>query len=279
MGSLLLKYLVDKTCNFKLEDTITKVILGHSHTECDLDDSLIPNVKNLSQGGEAYFYTYQKAKKLLAENKNIKTLYISFSNNQISKEMDRWTFDDIHINNGFPKYSSQIKGKDYRFLLNKNLMEVLKAENKAVLYNGKALFSRRDIVNSDWGGYLKIKQAKVDSLIKTDLIQKTKRLKWGDISMTNIIYLQKIINLCDAQKVKPVLIRMPLYPDYFKSLDETTYQTVRKKYFRDVEFHDFHDFPLDISEYRDYHHLNYKGAPKFSLYFNNYIKNHDRISE
>lgn len=62
IASFTLKYFVDKYSNFKLKDSSNAVILGHSHTECDLDDSLIPHVKNLSQGGEAYFYTYRKLK-------------------------------------------------------------------------------------------------------------------------------------------------------------------------------------------------------------------------
>ena len=271
--------MVKTVCNFKLEDTVGALILGHSQTECGLDDSLIPNVKNLSQGGEAYFYTYQKAKKLLGENRNIKILYISFSNNQLSAEMDRWTFDDIHIDNAFPKYSAQIDSEDYRFLVSKNLKAVFKAENRALWYNGKALFTHRDIVNNDWGGYLRVEEAKVDSLRKGESAKQRPIPQRMEISVVNIKYLQKIIELCDSKHVKPVLIRMPLYPDYFKSLDEITFQTVRKQHFQGVEFHDFHDYPLQVSDYRDYHHLNFKGAQKFSVYFNNYFRNHHKIHE
>ena len=62
--------------SFVLPDTVDKIVLGHSHPECALNDSLVPGLANFSNSGEAYFYAYYKLKKILDQNKNIKTVFI-----------------------------------------------------------------------------------------------------------------------------------------------------------------------------------------------------------
>jgi hypothetical protein len=45
---------IDSKNIFKLTNNINYLILGHSHPECDFNDSLIDNTKNLAQSGELY---------------------------------------------------------------------------------------------------------------------------------------------------------------------------------------------------------------------------------
>ena len=44
--------------------------------------------------------------------------------------------------------------------------------------------------------------------------------------------------------------------------------TIKNEKFENIEFLDFNDFPLKNNEFGDFGHLNYKGAEKFSLWFN-----------
>jgi len=42
--------------------------------------------------------------------------------------------------------------------------------------------------------------------------------------------------------------------------------------FKDVDFLDFNNFPLNNEEFGDFEHLNYKGAKRFSLWFNELLE-------
>ena len=53
---------LDNAANFKIGTTSKYLILGHSHPQTAFNDSLIPDFLNKAQSGEAYFYTYLKAK-------------------------------------------------------------------------------------------------------------------------------------------------------------------------------------------------------------------------
>lgn len=259
---------------FVLPKNITTLILGHSQPECALNDSLIANAKNMAQGGEAYFYTYQKIKKLAAANPQIKTIYLSFSNNQIEPRMDEWTYDDEHIGNYFPKYAGQMDAEDYTLLLQHNYKAVLSGELKALKNNisfvmkGKTNF----LENNNWGGYLHLKRNKLDSIIKVNYIETIKKEFSPTVSTINVNYLEKIVEFCQQENIKLIFYRTPVHPILFNEYDEQKFQNLRIQKFAQIPFLDFHDFKLTNDEMGDFDHLNYKGARKFSVYFDEFIK-------
>ena len=83
--------------NFKIKESSRILIVGHSHSECAYNDSLINNVVNFSQSGESYFYTYFKTKKFIEQNPNIQTVLIEFSNNQIAFSMNNWIWAEKYM--------------------------------------------------------------------------------------------------------------------------------------------------------------------------------------
>lgn len=97
--------------------------------------------------------------------------------------------------------------------------------------------------------------------------------KNNSLSKTNIRYLRKIIDFCQTNKVKIFLIRSPQHPLYGDLRNELVYQNVLKKSFNDVDLLDFNNMKFPNSHYLDLHHLNYKGATKFSLMLNNLTQN------
>ena len=78
---------IERNANFKLEDKVKYVVFGHSHSECAFNDSLISSFKNLSEPGEAYFYTYQKLRNVILQNPEIETVFVEFTNNQVLLSM------------------------------------------------------------------------------------------------------------------------------------------------------------------------------------------------
>lgn len=82
---------------YKLNDSVTGIIIGHSHAEGAYIDSLLPNTVNMAQSGESYFYSYIKLRKLLEANNNIRRVMIEVTNNNLEKEMDEWTFGEMYV--------------------------------------------------------------------------------------------------------------------------------------------------------------------------------------
>ena len=108
----------DNSSNFTFEKSINYLILGHSHTEGAFNDKLINKTINLSSSGELQFYTYIKIKKIIKENPNIKAVFLGFTNNQITKDMEKWSSDEEKIIYNIPKYSPSMELNDYKYIFN-----------------------------------------------------------------------------------------------------------------------------------------------------------------
>ncbi len=264
--------MVDGKAEFKLNNEIKYLFLGHSHSECALNDSLISNSKNLSESGESYFYTYQKIKKLLPQNPSITHVLVEFSNNQIEEVMNDWIWDDKHISYMLPRYAPFINLEDHILLIQNNYSSYYN-------YSGQSLrndFTR--ISNNDYnfshsiGGYRWLKRDKIDSLLTTVNKEKIDQ-STSSISIKNIDYLQKIVRFCRNQQVQICLIRSPQHQYYPDRYNEETFAEIRQKNFSTIDFLDFNNFPCTNNEFGDFGHLNYKGAHVFSSWFNQIIKN------
>ena len=95
-----------------------------------------------------------------------------------------------------------------------------------------------------------------------------KKKRSNAISEVNIEYLHKMVSYCEKKNVKLYLFRSPMHPIMFNIVNEKLFQNIRKEQFGLLPFLDFHDFPLTNDEFGDFDHLNYKGAKKFSEFFN-----------
>jgi hypothetical protein len=272
--SITLKKSVNDKVNCVVDEKTTTLVLGHSQTECGINDSLITGVKNFSSSAEPYFYTYQKLKKIVSVNQNIKTVLISFSNNQIDTLMNEWTYGDKYLQNFYPKYNFVMNSEDAGLLFKNNFTGFISSEHKSFMENLDIVLKSKYAILSDrkWGSYLYLKRNKIDSLNKTDTIKKMMAHHSENYSKINIQYLHKIVDLCKKNDIKLVLVRMPLYPTYFKTKNEILFQRIRKEYFSDVPFLDFHSVSFNDDEFGDYDHLNYKGAKRFSIFLDALIK-------
>lgn len=249
------------------------IFLGHSQPECAIDDKLITNGKNLSQGGESYFYTYQKLKKILKDNPQLKMVIVSFSNNQIEKKMNDWTFDDIHLNQYYAKYNYMMSVRDISLILKNNPSYFFQANVAGLEINMKTILKRKNLTSdNNWGGYLYVNKSKLDSLKNINYIDEVNKKKDKKISETNILYLKKIVALCKTQKKPIIFIRTPYDKDLLKVYDEQRFQKIRGENFKDIPFWDFRDTYIPEDGFLDYDHLNNKGAKEFSVILNDKIK-------
>ena len=92
------------------------------------------------------------------------------------------------------------------------------------------------------------------------------------ISRKNIEYLEKIVTFCKEKNVNIYFIRSPQHIYYASRKNEKVFRRIRNEKFENVPFLDFNDFPLTNGEFGDFGHLNYRGAEKFSLWFDELLK-------
>lgn len=266
--------IVDKKSSFKLESNINSIILGHSNSECAFNDSIINNFKNLSQSGESYFYTYQKLKMVLPENEQIKTVYIEFTNSQIFKDKNEWIWGNKHMSYRYPIYAPIIDFSDNFLLAKNNLSAYQRSVSSALKLNIKRITNNNYEIMDELGGYLYLVRDKTDSLINehNKIRSEIKKTKDFGISNSNIIYLEKIINLCKNNDINVVLVRSPQHKYLDDLKNETQFLILKDSLFSKIDFFDFNDFSLRNDEFGDFGHLNYRGAYKFSNWFNNLLE-------
>ncbi len=258
--------------DFTIHKATKYVIFGHSHPECAFDDSLIANFKNLSKSGESYFYTYQKVKQILSKNK-LEAVFIEFSNNQISKDMDEWIwgFDSMNIN--VPLYAPFMEVSDLLLLYDKNKEDVLKIVSTSTRKNFVRMLLFDYSMSKKHGRYNRLERNRIKALIEerekhpdTDTV-----FKKNEFSSYNIKYLEKIVDYCSKKNTKVYFVRSPQHA-YYPHSNESDLLKIKNTKFKDIVFLDFDTFPLKEEAYGDFGHLNYKGAKRFSLWFNMLIQ-------
>ena len=260
-------YLIDRSAKFKLAP-VNNVIIGHSHSECAFNDSIINDFRNLSQSRQSYFYSFQKIKKVISQNRNVKNVFVEFSNNQINAGKDNWIWDDLSISSR-SLYLPFLDKEDIGLLLSENPKGFITGSSKSFRNNTMNLLLLRTDYSNKIGGYKWLNRFKTDSLVtafkKDNLVLSQKT---NSISNKNIEYLEKIVTYCRNNKVDIFFIRSPQHI-YLKSRkNEKEFIKIKNEKFKNIEFLDFNDFPLKNNEFGDFGHLNYKGAEKFSLWFN-----------
>jgi hypothetical protein len=263
---------IKKRLILKTRPGITMIVTGHSHPECAFNDSLIQDLQNFSKSGEAYFYTYYKLTALLKQNPQIKTVFIDYSNDAITEIKDRWTWGSTYMGYLYPEYGLFIDKEGNRLLRNNN--------PKAWFNNQSRLMQRNllSIANSDYdystriGKYMHLVRQQLNPTNASQPTNQVDRTKLFRLSNTNITYLEKIITLCKQNAVKLFLIRSPIHPNSSDLINEKLYNQVYFSKFRSVEFLDFKNFPLKDEEYGNDVHLNFKGARKFSVFFDSLVK-------
>lgn len=260
---------------FSIPVNISTLILGHSHSQNSFNDSLIDNTKNFSQSGEIYFYSYLKLKKVVSINDKIKNVFVEFTNNQICLDMEKWTKNEQYISYKVPKYAPIMDVDDYKYIISENPIAFLKTI--PILFQKNlhcVLFKEKDYIKySDWGGFFRDKKMKVDSLLLARKANPIKPDLGKDYTDINLKYLDKIISFCKANKINVYLVRSPQHKEYTGVSNEKKYQELLNNRYKNIPFLDFNNFPLLNEDYRDLDHLNYKGARKFSIFFNTLFRN------
>lgn len=256
--------------NFSSKNNI--LVLGDSTPECAINDDIFKRSVNFSAPAESYFYSYLKLKKILEPNQAIDTVLLSFSPHNIFD--NNWFASQNHIKNNFCRYYPIMSRYDFRFLLESHPKSVAYSLKPITLQFLKNIFRKFAGDNIfPFGGF-----ASVDS---DRLVVALQSLKEGaeiknyrlpkDLLPTNveIIYLNKIAQLCGKRQVKLILINLPKRVELLndKRYGVVEFEKVYNTDFSQLEYFDFSNLFMEDEMYTDLLHLNKKG----SSYFSNFL--------
>ena len=249
--------------NFHIPKHKNILVLGNSHPECAINDSILPNYFNLAQSGTAYFYDYLKAREVISKNSHIDTLIIGYGYGDIALEMDSWFDGKDKIKFKLRNYFFLFNTDDYLSMLESNPVTVLLQTPRAIWYNLYISLKGYSFL----GGYRYLKRDKLDEAIRRS---KTESPFESDqeISEYQSLYLKKIYDLCKEKNIVMVLLNTPIHPLEEKSLEtmKVRYHQFANQNLKGAILIDDSNFKLPKSFYADLDHLNYKGAKKYSKY-------------
>lgn len=254
----------------------TYAVLGHSQPECAFNDSLIENFVNLASVGESYFYTYRKLQQIIAQQPQLKTLLLDFSNNQLTLGSEEAIWADRFIQAKLPSYLPFIDFQEKWLLFQKNPSGFLDAYALSWNSNLNRFFKSDYQFQKALGGYRSLQVQHADSLAQLAEKSATKEKSSAPLDplpSINIHYLNQILALCKAHQIKVYLIRLPVHSAFsaYHRYEERHHDFFRNE-LAAYEFLDFSQFPLQVEEFADLEHLNDKGARKFSTFFQKLVE-------
>ncbi len=256
-------YLASIKFDFKIPQNANVLVLGNSHPECAIDESLMPNAYNLAQSGSGYFYDYLKAKQILKANSQVDTLIIGYSYGDISGNMDLWFTDSKRIKFKIRNHFFLFSFEDYVSLFKGNPIGTLVNTPQTIYHNLKVI----RLGLRSFGGYkhltrngVKDEIESLESKDKVELNQATSNYQKK--------YLLKVYNLCKENNVQLVLLATPMHKVKIKKQQylKNNYCQFAKEKMPKAILIDHTNFAIPELEYADMAHLNNKGARRYSSF-------------
>lgn len=237
----------------------TTVILGDSHTECAISDSILKESINLSKSADTYFHSFVKLKYLtsLPENR-IRRVILGVSPHSFSTALQQWYEDPRYVAPKVSNYLSLFEAEDIWFALKSNPAAFLDGMLQFDKYQGLRILERRERSLRDLGGFLALN--KTFDPTKNDMIAGSV-VDDADREERQLFYLNQIEALCKKYELELVMLSTPLhqtYPgnrsgEFFAKLDSISFS-----------IKDYTNLKLDSDAYADTEHLNARGASLFT---------------
>jgi hypothetical protein len=273
---LFTSYNINNNNFYKLDSSVRILIMGNSHSQYALNDSIIRYSLNLSSSAESYFYTYYKLKKIVNANPQIKMLILEYSDYVFSDIMEKWTYGEEFMGYNFPHYSHIIPFKEKLNLFSKNPKPFLITWKDALLQKSSLFFLKKKnklYIKLQWGHYNPVNISRIE-----ELKQKEKNsgpiLKSLSQNLTSYAsYLDSINRFCNSNNIKLILFRSPLlgFNAYHINFEKALLHLYKNKY-ATVQLWDYSKYKLDNLHFYDFEHLNYFGAEILSKEVNNKIE-------
>jgi hypothetical protein len=226
---LLSNYVINSKADFKLNTNINRIVIGNSHPAGTFNDSLISNFKNLADPGDAYFYGYQKLKEIVKQNPQVDTVYIEFN----PKTILIWEDSKLWKKHQVPNYLAFLDFEDHCLLAIDNSLGYQQEVLKGIKTNLKRIVLNQYTFIDSIGGYRHNESSKIDSLLNTLNYEPQVQYTIGQekISRYDILYLKKMVSLCENKNIKIIFVRSPYHKKFDGHNYEDLFQTYRKENF------------------------------------------------
>jgi hypothetical protein len=244
-------YVESTTKSINLKPNVTDLIMGDSHIECAINDSLLINSKNVAASAESYYFNYFKLKTILKTNKNIKRVYLGFSYHNLS------SYYDDYIQG---KKSNAISFKYFYYLPKEQQKNIILQNDDLTNYTKSLIKSGINIAKNksekDFiGGFSN--EFYNTSATKKDIINRIQRQFYSNnrlnsFAKINLIYLNKIITLCKTSNIELVLVNTPLQ-SYYKRLIPNVFKV---KYSEIIKSNEIKVINLNNLKFSDEYYIN-----------------------
>lgn len=265
---VLIQQVNKKECFVLKPGRVETVFLGFSHVQCNINDSLISHARNLGDAAEPFFYTYQKAKRIFESNPEIENVFIEFSSKCISNFMDSTIFSDYHLPQFLPRYATVLDGEDYRLLFRLNAAQLLSAmpvvpRESLLAYRNR----KQDVMEAKkWGGFVYQTESTVAKRLERIRKGYTRPALSNDTTRYNLIYLNKLVKLCREKGKRIWFFSSPLHAQSGDRANAALFNEIRETRYGSIPYLDFRDLYFPDDQYRDFEHLNGRGARRFSIF-------------
>lgn len=252
-----IRYFTMQSLSWKIPQQKHILFMGASHISRGINDGELESAINFSSPSERYMFTYIKLKRLLAENHQIDTCFIECAPTDLWEHTDDKYFNKNEQAYFIPLYWAFFSEENWK------IYEACKSQIFGTIVSTiyKPQYFQKKHIWHDLGSYI----GDANNNQKMDRRKVTEaKITQGEYGHDiNFSYLRKIVELCKRHDVKLYLLYCPVYhPEYY--YDQDAYYQSYKEYFPDVELLDYSHCPMADDERYDAHHLNSKGAEKFT---------------
>lgn len=265
-----ISYVVLKDTSFKLPADKTILIIGDSHPECAIDDTIISNAHNLSHSGTALFYSFLKVRKIVEENPQIKTIVVGYNYEDLTESKNSWLLQERYLKSKVPPYFFLMKPAEFGILLKRSPLPVL----SSLISSPFPLVSywvkpKKDIkATKTWGGFQRLsKQAEFKD--EPELITDSTPIQASIDDSYQLQYLKQIYDFARQHGKDVILINSPVRISKAKENRYfPAYLDFARTYLPDATLLNHASLEIPINGFADATHLNYHGAG----YYSNYLK-------
>jgi len=254
---------------YLVNEGVTTIVLGDSHTETSIDSSNFNHLQNFSYKGESLFLSYYKLQRLLEVNPYIDNVLLSFSYQSLNDIQDEklelllynyyWLLDWEGIQRINPTSTNMsIILKDMNGRLYQWLISSIKQSNYHLIAGGYRKLET-NVLNS------KSTQKRILYHYYTD-----NKVELQNTSTLQITSLEKIIQLCVNRGIKLTFINTPLHTSYYSNIPEQSISSyyslidqLKTKYPDVIAHLDFNNAVTADAYFHDSDHLNGKGGKIF----------------
>lgn len=247
------------------------LIAGDSQPRMAINPHFFNSARCISQDAEPYYVTYWKLKYIIGKA-NIDTLILGFSHHNIAS-----SFNDKKLCS--KKWSSEMFRISYPIynITKINNIKVDFREFRKVYFQNMCLFPKKNHLSffEEYSNTTNRTNITNFNVAIQDHYYEYKEDEWiSEVALSN---LDSIINLCQDNKIKLILIGSPVHKDYYKRIpphimDRFNFEKNKFKKQGLLVIDLTNDFYPD-DHYLNTDHLNKKGSSKFSAEILRIIEN------